>query len=142
MTAAIVILGGLTIVAGSLMPWMTLLGGLHTYRGIIGLYGRLIAGGGVVAVALGIFLGAKPSRVAGYSAAVLGCGIIFFSALLLRNLMEVVHDRQHPMLAAAPGWGLYVCLAGGVLLSASLIALISADDSHNSHLVLQNPDSP
>jgi hypothetical protein len=142
LTAAIVILGGLTIVAGSLMPWMTLLGGLHTYRGIIGLYGRLIAGGGVVAVALGIFLGAKASRVAGYSAAVLGCGIFFFSAFLLRNLMEVVHDRQHPMLAAAPGWGLYVCLAGGVLLSASLIALIGADNSHNSRLVLQNPDSP
>jgi hypothetical protein len=29
-----------------------------------------------------------------------------------------------------------------VLLSASLIALIGADNSHNSHLVLQNPDSP
>jgi hypothetical protein len=118
LTATIVILGGLTIVAGALMPWMTLLGGLHTYRGIIGLYGRLIALGGALAVALGFFFGTSGSRSIRYASTGLGCAIFVFSGLLLRNLMAVVHDpRGNPMMAAAPGPGLYVCLVGAALLS-------------------------
>ena len=122
MTAAIVIFGGMTVVVGTLMPWMTFFGGLHTYRGIIGLYGRLIAGGGAVAVALGLFLGARDNWLLRWSAGILGGAILLFSAVLLRNLVAVIGDlRGDPMMVAAPGRGLYVCLVGGALLCGSLV---------------------
>ena len=120
LTAAIVILGGMTIVAGTLMPWMTLFAGLHTYRGIIGLYGRLIAGGGVVAVAIGVLLGARDNRILRWSAGLVGGAIFFFSALLLRNLIAVVANlRGDPMMVASAGDGLYVCLVGAALVCGS-----------------------
>lgn len=113
LTATIVILGGMTIVVGTLMPWMSLFAGLHTYRGIIGLYGRLIAGGGVVAVSLGVLLGARDNRLLRWSAGLVGGAIFFFSAVLLRNLFAVVGNlRGDPMMVASIGDGLYVCLVG------------------------------
>ena len=120
LTAIIVILGGMTIIAGTLMPWMTLFAGLHTYRGIIGLYGRLIAGGGVVTVALGALLGAKDSRLLRWSASLVGCLIFLFSLFLLRNLFAVVGNlRGDPMMVASPGDGLYVCLIGAAIVCGS-----------------------
>ena len=122
LTATIVILGGMTIVAGTLMPWLTLFAGLHTYRGIIGLYGRLIAGGGVVAVALGVLLSARDNRLLRLSAGLVGGAIFFFSALLLRNLIAVVANlRGDPMMVASPGDGLYVCLVGAALVFFSTV---------------------
>ncbi|MFN2602581.1 MAG: hypothetical protein ABR582_07495 [Gemmatimonadaceae bacterium] len=118
----IVILGGMTIVAGTLMPWMTLFAGLHTYRGIIGLYGRLIAGGGVVTVALGVLLGARDNRLVRWSAGFLGAAILLFSLLLLRNLVAVVGNlRGDPMTVASAGHGLYVCAVGAALVCVSSV---------------------
>lgn len=122
-TAAIVIAGGMTIVAGTVMPWMTLFAGLHTYRGVIGLYGRLIALGGVVIVALGIALGAKENKVLRFAATTLGIAIFLFSAILLRNVMSIAGTgRRDPMMLVAPGLGLYVCLSGAALVFGSLVA--------------------
>jgi hypothetical protein len=122
LTSIIVILGGMTIIAGTLMPWMTLFAGLHTYRGIIGLYGRLIAGGGVVTVALGVLLGARDNRLLRWSAGLVGGAILLFSVLLLRTLIVVVGNlRGDPMMVASPGLGLYVCVVGAALVCGSSI---------------------
>jgi len=127
LTAAIVILGGMTIVAGTLMPWMTLFGGLHTYRGIIGLYGRLIAAGGIAAVIIGILIAGRYNRTLRWSVGALGGAIFIFAAVLLRNLLMLVGNfRGDPMMIAAPGWGLYVCLAGSALLCGSFIVTADA----------------
>jgi hypothetical protein len=109
-----------TIVVGTLMPWMTLLAGLQTFRGIIGLYGRLIAGGGVIAIALGLALYVKENSLLRWAAVAVGAAIFLFSGMLLRNLAGVVgHLRGDPMMVASPGNGLYVCLAGAALLCGS-----------------------
>ena len=121
-TGAVVVTGGLIVVIGTLLPWMTLLGGLHTYRGIIGLYGRLIALGGGAAVALGLRLALRDDRLLRWAAGVLGGALFLFSAGLLRNLVATVSDlRGNPMMLAAPGWGLYVCIGGAALVCASLV---------------------
>jgi hypothetical protein len=121
-TAVIVILGGMTIIAGTLMPWMTFFAGLHIYRGIIGLYGRLIAVGGVVVVALGVLLVARHNALLRWSAALLGGAIFLFSALLLRNLILLVGNfRGDPMMVASPGHGLFVCVVGATLVCGSLL---------------------
>jgi hypothetical protein len=121
-TAAIVILGGMTVVVGTLLPWMTLFGGLHTYRGIIGLYGRLIAAAGVLAIALGFVLTAKENPLVRAAAAILGVAIFSFSTVLIRNMMSIVgKHRGDAMMIAAPGHGLYVCLVGAALMSLSTL---------------------
>jgi hypothetical protein len=127
-TAAIVIIGGMTVVVGTLLPWMTLFGGLHTYRGVIGLYGRLIATGGVLAIALGSYLGARDNQVVRAAAAILGVTIFCFSTILIRNMMSIVgNHRGDPMMIAAPGWGLYVCLIGAALMTLSGLGLLGRD---------------
>jgi hypothetical protein len=131
-TAAIVIVGGMTVVAGTLLPWMTLFGGLHTYRGIIGLYGRLIASGGVLAIALGLVLTAKENLLVRAAAAILGVAIFSFSTILIRNMMSIVgNHRGDPMMIAAPGRGLYVCLAGAALMSLTSARLIRKTRPHS-----------
>ena len=118
----------MTVVVGTLLPWMTLFGGLHSYRGIIGLYGRLIATGGVLAIALGIFLGAKDNQLVSLAAAILGITIFGFSTILIRNMMSIVgNHRGDPMMIAAPGWGLYVCLIGAALMTLSSLGLLRRD---------------
>ncbi len=114
----------MTIIVGTLMPWMTLLAGLQSFRGIIGLYGRLIAAGGAVAVVLGFVLSVKQNPILGWAAAALGTAIFFFSGMLLHNLTSVVgHLRGDPMMLASPGKGLYVCMIGGALLCGSSATL-------------------
>lgn len=120
----------MTVVVGTLMPWMTFLCGLHTYRGIIGIYGQLIAGGGAVAVTLGLFLSARDNRLLRWSAGVLGGAVFLFSAVLLRNLIAVVGAlRGDPMMVASPGQGLYFCLVGAALLCGSLVTSLWHDAS-------------
>ena len=123
-TAAIVIVGGVTVVVGTLLPWMTLFGGLHAYRGIIGLYGRLIAGAGLVAITLGCVLAAREHPLLRVTAATLGLAIFSFSTILIRNMMSIVGShRGDLMMIAAPGSGLYVCLAGAGLMSLSIVGI-------------------
>src|SRR5689334_2677408 len=121
-TAAIIMVGGVTVVAGTLLPWMTLFGGLHTYRGIIGLYGRLIAIGGALATVMGFVLSRRENELARFVAAILGLAIFSFSAILVRRMLTIVgNHRGDPMMIAGPGWGLYVCLLGAALMALSII---------------------
>jgi hypothetical protein len=117
-----VILGGVTIVVGAFMPWMTLLAGLQSFRGIIGLYGKVIAAGGIIAIALGLAIGVRDNPLLRWGAVALGAALFAFSGMLLRNLGGIVgHLRGDPMMVASPGKGLYVCLIGAALLCGSAL---------------------
>lgn len=48
------IIGGALVGTGAILPWLSLFAGLQSYSGMIGLYGRLLFGGGVLAVAGGV----------------------------------------------------------------------------------------
>ncbi len=110
------------------IPWMTLFGGLHTYRGSIGLYGRLIAAGGIVSVGLGFFLLARDNALLRWSAGLMGGAIFVFSAMLLRNLIAVVGNlKGDPMMVASSGHGLYVCLGGAAVVCGSLVTTLLAE---------------
>jgi hypothetical protein len=128
-TAMIIVLGGMTIIAGTLMPWMTLLAGLQSFRGIIGLYGKLIAAGGVVAVGLGLTVALKDSPILRLTAVAVGAAVVFSCIALLHNLTSVVgHLRGDPMMVASQGKGLYICLIGGALLCGSCATFRSRRD--------------
>src|SRR5262249_23265719 len=46
------LVGGVTVMVGTLLPWVVMFAGLQRYPGIIGLHGRLLFGGGA-AIAIG-----------------------------------------------------------------------------------------
>lgn len=122
-TAAIVIVGGVTVVVGTLLPWMTLFGGLHALPGVIGLYGRLMAGAGMLAIVLGVCVRFRGSRRLTLAISGLGVVILFFATLLLRNMLAIVGShRGDPMMVAGAGSGLYVCMVGGGVVCAALVA--------------------
>jgi len=121
-SAAIVIVGGVTIIVGTLLPWMTLFAGLHELPGVSGLYGRLIAGAGTLAIGLGVYLLSRDSRLVKFVSAGVGITILIFATILLRNVMAIAgNHRADPMMLARSGSGLYVCLAGAALLCVAVL---------------------
>src|SRR5687768_16487276 len=54
--------GGSGLMAGALLPRMTLLAGLHPLRGIIGLNGKIVFAVGAVAFIAGLLLVMRPVR--------------------------------------------------------------------------------
>ena len=55
-------IGGALIVAGSLMPWLSLYAGLDPISGVEGLNGRVLIGAGALIVAAGLMYEFRPSK--------------------------------------------------------------------------------
>lgn len=108
--------GGALVMAGALVPWLTLYAGLYGYRGTTGLYGWLVFGAGALACAIG--LGGRrygPWGLA-WASAVLGGGLLVFTAWLLAGLATVLRRPSAAMLAPRPGPGLFLVLAGASVI--------------------------
>lgn len=115
------VLGGLAISIGTGLPWMSLYAGLVPLRGLIGLNGRLLLAAGVLGVALGIVLAREASHTHRVLfrrfAAALGIGVTAAGIWLSIGVWEFLHARgANAMLVPRPGPGLFVVIAGGVLL--------------------------
>jgi hypothetical protein len=116
------IIGGAAVVLGAYLPWMSYFAGLVPLRGVIGLYGRLLLGAGIIGVMFGCGLVRKSAPTvrtyARRGAGLLGLGVATASAWLLIGVWQLT--RVHPsnaMLAPRPGAGLLVILLGGCMLS-------------------------
>ena len=115
--AACLIAGGGLVVAGALLPWLTLFAGLQRYAGTTGLYGRLILAGGAAAV-LGGFWSLRTHRPwLGWASAALGAGLFLFGLWLVAGLFQTIAHGAGPMLVPRAGPGLFVVLAGAGLLA-------------------------
>ena len=114
--------GGSALVAGALLPWMSLFAGLQRYPGVAGLNGRLLLAGGVAGIATGIVMIARPRRFLRRAIGVLGVALAAFASWVLIGLHETIRTlAHHPLMLARPGFGLYVALAGALAM-ALLIA--------------------
>jgi len=110
--------GGLLVMTGALLPWLSLFAGLQRYSGMVGWYGRAIFTSGAFVVGSVLALRRRPpSWLPGMIAAV-GLVLVAFSVWLLLGLHQIIH-RASPMLVPRPGSGLFVVLAGAGLLSAA-----------------------
>jgi hypothetical protein len=114
--------GGLMIVVGSFLPWMTLFAGLHPYAGVLGLNGKLLAAGGALSMLLGIWLllrgGQNLNRVLG----ALGVTLLASTVWLLLRQHQAYQEllSGHPMMVPGIGSGLYVAASGALLVSTAL----------------------
>ena len=111
--------GGALIAIGSALPWLTLFAGLQSYSGMLGLYGRILFAGGALAIAGGLAATVRPTRWAGPGISVLGVLLALFTTWLLVGLRSTTRALgAHPLLVARAGPGLFVALAGALILVA------------------------
>ncbi len=117
--AAATVVSGVAIVAGALLPWITLFANLYPYRGIIGLNGRLMLAGGVLAIAGGVWLFIRDSLAVRRVLGVLGFVLLASALWLLKQQYSMYHEllTNQPMSVPGIGPGLFVASAGALLLA-------------------------
>jgi hypothetical protein len=112
-------IGGALAMIGASLPWLTLYAGLHSYPGIIGVYGWLIFGIGAVALICGLLAIRSKPRWLGRSSAILGIALLAFTAWLFQGLMQIVHRPEAVMLVPRPGPGLFVAASGAAIIAVT-----------------------
>jgi hypothetical protein len=116
--------GGVLVGVGAALPWLSLFAGLQSYSGLVGLYGRLLIVGAALAVAGGVAMGLRSEWWIRPAVGALGVLLALFTLWLvfgLRSTTERLAGGQ-PMLLVRPGPGLFVALAGALIVSATLAA--------------------
>lgn len=114
--------GGAVVVAGAFLPWLSIYAGLESYRGVAGLYGRLLAGGGAVTVLLGLRYLQRPGRQLRWGIGLLGAVLLAFSLWLLVQLFVAYREiGGNPFVVGRLGSGLYASTAGAALVLATLL---------------------
>ncbi|HEV2084085.1 MAG TPA: hypothetical protein VGR09_03310 [Gemmatimonadales bacterium] len=111
------LVGGVLVMAGALLPWLTLFAGLQRYSGMVGWYGRGIFASGTLAVAGALWRRGRPPWWLRRMIAGLGAVLVVFSGWLLLGLHQIIQHGASPMLVPRAGPGLFVVLAGAGLLS-------------------------
>lgn len=114
--------GGVIVAVGAVLPWMSLFAGLESFRGIAGLYGRLAFAGGALAVIGGVVMLAWPDRRLRLAIGGLGVALTLFAAWVLLGLRATTrHLDRHPFLLPRPEPGLFVVIAGALVVAALLL---------------------
>lgn len=114
------LLGGALVSAGAALPWMSFFAGLQSFSGLVGLYGRILFASGALAVLFGVTMLLRREGWLRRTTAVLGAMQVLFIAWLLVGLRSTLeHLGMHAMLLARPGPGLFVALAGALLVYVS-----------------------
>ena len=116
--------GGALLMLGARLPWLTLFAGLRPLGGTEGLHGRLLFGAGAVATLLAAMLRAASSPGASVAlrraATALGAAAVGLAAWVLVGLVEVVRAQAtNPMVLARYGPGVFVALAGALVVAAA-----------------------
>ena len=113
--------GGALITIGSTLPWLTFFAGLQSYSGMLGLYGRILFAGGALVIAAGVMAIVRPNRWVGPGIGALGVLLALFTAWLLVGLRSTTRALgADPLLLARPGPGLFVALAGALIVAATV----------------------
>ena len=114
--------GGVIIAVGAVLPWMSLFAGLQSYRGIAGLYGRLAFAGGVLAVIGGVLMLTRPNARLRLAIGGLGLALALFAGWVLLGLRATTqHLDEHPFLLPRPEAGLFVVIAGALVMMPLLL---------------------
>jgi hypothetical protein len=120
--AAFAVAGGVIITVGAVLPWMSLFAGLHSYAGIAGLYGRLAFAGGVLAVIGGLVMLTRPHPRLRLAIGGLGVALMLFAGWVLLGLRATTeHLDQHPFLLPRAGPGIFVVIAGALVMVPLLL---------------------
>lgn len=122
LVAVLGIVGGSLMVAGSLLPWLSLYAGLDAIRGVDGMNGRALIGAGALSVTAGVVYAFRPSKQLQYGLAAFGFATSAFAAWVLSQLIGSYQQLQSdPFVVASLGAGTFVALGGALLVLGTLI---------------------
>lgn len=119
---ACALIGGALVCTGTMLPWLSFFAGLKTYSGLVGLYGRVLFAGGALAVVGGGAMLVRRDRWLRRVVGAAGVAQTLFVVWLLIGLRATTRELggMHAMLVARPGPGLFVALAGAILIASTL----------------------
>jgi len=116
LVASAAAVGGALITIGAFLPWLSLFAGLHPLRGVLGLYGRVLAAGGALCLVAGVTYWRRPAPRLERAVAALGVALTGFGIWLTVQLLITYHElRANPMLVPRLGPGLFLVLVGSLL---------------------------
>lgn len=114
--------GGVLVAVGAVLPWMSLFAGLHPYSGIAGLYGRIAFAAGALSALGGVAILMRPDPRLRLAIGAVGAALTLFAAWVLLGLRATTrHLDQHAFLLPRAGPGLFVVLAGALVVTALLL---------------------
>jgi hypothetical protein len=114
--------GGMVVLTGAVLPWLSLFAGLQRYSGMAGLYGRVAFAGGALSVGGGLLILVRPDRRLRAAIGGLGAVLTLFACWVLLGLRDTTRELgRHPLLLARPGPGLFVVLTGALVVAALLL---------------------
>lgn len=115
--------GGALMVAGALLPWLTLLAGLQAYRGILGWNGRgVLVAGAIVALGGAASLVGRAGMLVRRGTSLLAAVVAGSGIVLVGRLITTWHDlvARDAMMVARPGVGLPVVVVGAIVAAAAI----------------------
>jgi hypothetical protein len=118
-TLLVTVIGGVAMVTGALLPWMTFYAGLQPIAGTRGGYGKAVLLAGVAVCIVGAVRSREDARWTRVLLAVIGSSVVAGGALLLWRAWQLVSSQGALMLVPRLGPGLFVVIAGGLLILVS-----------------------
>src|SRR5579859_5707816 len=119
------IAGGALVMLGAALPWLTFFAGLQAYSGLAGLNGRLLMGGGVIALLAGIRFLWRKSNALRWAIGLFGFVLLAFTGWLVVGLLTEYFQLAHDaMMVPALGPGLFVAVGGALLVFAALLIAV------------------
>ena len=121
-TALPAVIGGIVMVVGTILPWVTLFAGLQVYAGTAGLNGKLMFGGGALSVFGGLWFLFTGWRILRWGVGLLGFACLAFAGWLLVELIKTNQQISNdPFIFAHLGPGLFITTAGALIVFTTLL---------------------
>ena len=118
--AATSIVGGMIVILGTWLSWFSLFAGLHPYRGLDVLNGRLLAAGGVLSILAGVWFLRHGGIRLRWGIGLLGFALLAFASWSLFQLLILYRQLSaDPMMVAKLGPGLIFIIVGSLLIFAT-----------------------
>jgi hypothetical protein len=131
---AAIFVGGVLVMLGAWLPWLTLFAGLQRYSGLIGIHGQLLFAGGALAMAGSLAMLRTSHRWVRWATLLLGAVLLGFDAWLLTGLTATLHRGVSAMLVPRAGPGLFVSSLGiALVIAGSGMVLARGDESGPRH---------
>lgn len=115
------LIGGTSVIAGSFLPWISFFGGLNSYSGVTGLYGKIFVVGGVLSITAAILFYLHPRKSLRWLIGLLGFMLLGFAGFVLIGLVRTFQQlASDPLMIARVGPGLFLILIGTLLIFGTL----------------------
>ncbi len=126
-------IGGVVVIVGTVLAWFSLFAGLQPYRGVDVLNGRLLSVGGLVSFCAGASFFRRGRLWLRWSIGFLGFVLLAFASWSLFQLLVLYRQLSaDPFMVAKLGPGLFVVIAGALLIFATFFLTDDRRDADGS----------